>query len=56
MTRSKLLPGVNPNRGGHGISPALVVAEVSEAGLRHERTVDPWPDPGGGLFLVLFRK
>ena len=53
---SKVFPGVNPNRGGHGISPALVVSEVSEAGLRHERIVDPWPDVGGGLFLVLFRK
>ncbi len=53
---SKLFPGVNPNRGGHGISPELVVSEVSEAGLRHERTVDRWPDLEGGLFLVLFRK
>jgi predicted methyltransferase len=53
---SKLFPGVNPNRGGHGILPALVVSEVSESGLRHERTVDPWPEAGGGLFLVLFRK
>lgn len=53
---SKLFPGVNPNRGGHGISPALVLSEVSEAGLTYQRTVDPWPDKQSGLFLVLFRK
>jgi predicted methyltransferase len=53
---SKLFPGVNPNRGGHGISPALVISEVSEAGLTYQRTVDPWPDQETGLFLVLFRK
>ncbi len=53
---SKLFPGVNPNRGGHGIPSALVVSEVSEAGLRHERTLAPWPDAGDLLFLVLFRK
>jgi predicted methyltransferase len=53
---STLSPGVNPNRGGHGISPELVISEVSAAGLQHERTIDAWPDAGGGLFLVLFRK
>jgi predicted methyltransferase len=53
---SEVFPGVNPNRGGHGITPVLVVLEVSAAGLTHVRTIDPWPDKPGGLFLVLFRK
>lgn len=53
---SPLFPGVNPNRGGHGIFPALVASEVSAAGFTHVRTIDPWPDEPGGLFLVLFRK
>lgn len=48
--------GVNPNRGGHGIPPAIVVSEVSEAGLTHVETADHWPDDGAGMFLVLFRK
>jgi predicted methyltransferase len=53
---SKTFPGVNPNRGGHGIRPALVVDEVTAAGFKHVRTVDLWPDANGGLFLVLFQK
>ncbi len=53
---SQVFPGVNPNRGGHGITPALVVSEVSAAGFRHVRTIEPWPDERTGLFLVLFRK
>ena len=48
--------GVNPNRGGHGIRPDLVVGEVAEAGLLHERTIDPWPDTATGLYLLVFRK
>ena len=31
----------------------LVVSEVSAAGFTHVRTIDPWPDKPGGLFLVL---
>lgn len=56
---SKLPEGVNANRGGHGVTPALVVSEVSTSGLLHMRTIDRWPpdskddDP---FFLVLFRK
>lgn len=53
---SRLSGGVNPNRGGHGILPAIVVSEVSEAGLTHVETADHWPNDGAGLFLVLFRK
>ena len=53
---SQLFPGVNPNRGGHGIPPAILVSEVSAAGLNHVKTVVHWPDDKSGLFLVLFRK
>jgi predicted methyltransferase len=53
---SPLFPGVNPNRGGHGIFPPLVASEVSTAGFTHVRTIDPWPNTSGRLFLVLFRK
>ena len=53
---SKVFPGVNPNRGGHGIPPAIVVSEVSAAGFTHVNTIDRWPDEKGRLFLVLFRK
>ena len=53
---SKVFPGVNPNRGGHGISPAIVVTEVSAAGVTHVKTADHWPEEKDTLFLVLFRK
>lgn len=52
---SKVFPGVNPNRGGHGIPPAIVVSEMSAAGLTHVSTADSWP-AGKSTFLVLFRK
>jgi len=32
------------------------VTEITAAGIKHERTVDPWPDAEGGFFLVLFQK
>jgi ubiquinone/menaquinone biosynthesis C-methylase UbiE len=53
---SQQFPGVNPNRGGHGVPPAIVVSEVSAAGLAHVQTVDHWPEDKSSLFLVLFRK
>ena len=53
---TKVFPGVNPNRGGHGIPPAIVVSEVSAAGLTHVKTADHWPEEKERLFLVLFRK
>jgi len=52
---SKVFPGVNPNRGGHGIPPAIVVSELTAAGLTHVSTADSWP-AGKSTFLVLFRK
>lgn len=56
MPGSKLFPGVNPNRGGHGIPPAIVESEVSAAGFTHVKTADHWPEEKNILFLVLFRK
>ena len=53
---SKVFAGVNPNRGGHGIRAPLVVDEVTAAGFKHVRTLDPWPNADGGFFLVLFQK
>ena len=53
---SKVFPGVNPNRGGHGIPPAIVVSEVTAAGFTHVKTADHWPEEKDQLFLVLFRK
>lgn len=53
---SKLPTGVDPNRGGHGINPTIVIDEMTAAGFVHERTVARWPEPKGGYFLVLFRK
>ena len=56
MPGSKVFPGVNPNRGGHGIPPAIVVSEVSAAGFTHVKTADHWPEEKDRLFLVLFRR
>jgi predicted methyltransferase len=50
--------GVPANRTGHGILPAIVVQEMTEAGLTPVRTIAPWPagPPPGGYFLALFQK
>ena len=50
--------GVPSNRGGHGVTPAIVVDEVPASGLKHEKTIEQWPPDGekGRFFLVLFRK
>ncbi len=50
--------GVPANRGGHGVPPAIVIAEASAPGLTHAKTIDAWPpgDKSPNLFLVLFRK
>ena len=53
---SQLPAGVPANRGGNGIRAPIVVEEVANAGLVHERTIAEWPSPSGGYFLVLFRK
>jgi len=55
---SELPEGVPANRGGHGVPPAVVIAELSASGLAHARTIDAWPpgDKEPDYFLVLFRK
>ncbi len=50
---SKLPSGAPPSRGGHGVTPAQVVDEVSAAGFSHATSIDDWDE---GMFLVLFRK
>lgn len=54
---SKPPAGVPANREGHGVKPALVISEVSAAGLTPSPTIEKWP-PGdqNPAFLVLFRK
>lgn len=53
---SGLPDGVNPNRGGHGVPPAIVQEETTTAGFTFERLIEHWPDENGGYFLVLLRK
>ena len=43
--------GVPANRGGHGIPEKIVIQELTDAGLRLEKTVDDWPDDS---YCVLF--
>ena len=45
--------GVPRNRGGHGIPQAIVIEELSAAGLRVEKIVNDWP---GDSYCVLFVK
>ncbi len=53
---SKVPDGVNPNRGGHGVTAAIVEQEVTAAGFKLDRTVANWPPGSTEFFLVLFRK
>jgi len=48
--------GVPANRGGHGVTPAIVVEELTAAGLTHIRTYEQWPTEKDSFFLVLVRK
>ena len=52
--------GVPANRGGHGVPPAVVIDELSAAGMTSTRPSSAWPEggstAGGTAFLVLFRK
>ena len=54
---SEVPSGVRANRGGHGVPPEVVQAEVG-AVLKHVRTIQTWaPDSQpASLYLVLFRK
>jgi ubiquinone/menaquinone biosynthesis C-methylase UbiE len=55
--KSEVPSGVRPNRGGHGVPPEVVQAEVGTV-LSHVRTIQSWaPDSQpADLYLVLFRK
>jgi predicted methyltransferase len=55
---SELPAGVPADRGGHGVRPASIVAEMTAAGLTHVRTNLGWSAlrADRSLFLVLFRK
>jgi SAM-dependent methyltransferase len=44
---------VLPSRGGDGIRPAMLIAELSGAGFQHVRTTERWD---GTLYLVVMRK
>jgi precorrin-6B methylase 2 len=54
--KSEVPAGVRANRGGHGVPPDVVQAEVG-AVLKHVRTIDKWTPNSQpqGLYLVLFR-
>ena len=43
--------GVPANRGGHGIPEKIVIQELTDAGLRLDKTVEDWP---GDSYCVLF--
>jgi ubiquinone/menaquinone biosynthesis C-methylase UbiE len=55
---SPLPEGVPANRGGHGITPAIVIEEITAAGFTHVRTIDNWPpgDKSPTFHLTLFTK
>ena len=55
---SNVPAGVPDDRGGHGIPPPVILAEVTRAGFRHLLTMPRWPpdDDRTRLFLVMFEK
>ena len=55
--KTEVPAGVRANRGGHGVPPEVVQAEVG-AVLKHERTIAKWAPESqpASLYLVLFRK
>jgi precorrin-6B methylase 2 len=55
--KSEVPAGVRANRGGHGVPPEVVQAEVG-AVLTHVRTIQTWAPESqpASLYLVLFRK
>lgn len=54
---SPIPDGVAADRGGHGITAPIVIAEVTASGFTHVRTIPVWPPVGKGeLFLVLFER
>jgi predicted methyltransferase len=56
---SQVPDGVPSNRGGHGVPPAVVIEELSAAGLTSTGPSHVWPETDGKNgqgFIVLFRK
>ena len=55
--KTEVPAGVRANRGGHGVPPDVVQAEVG-AVLKHVRTIQTWAPESqpASLYLVLFRK
>ena len=55
--KSEVPTGVRPNRGGHGVPPEVVEAEVGGV-LKHVKTIRSWAPTAqpAALYLVLFRK
>ena len=47
------VPGVLPNRGGHGIPPGIVVSEMQHAGLKLIDRLDEWTR---GQYCLVFQK
>jgi ubiquinone/menaquinone biosynthesis C-methylase UbiE len=52
---SELPNGAPANRGGHGITAAMLRDEVIAAGFTAGETIDHW-DGSNGVYLVVFRK
>jgi ubiquinone/menaquinone biosynthesis C-methylase UbiE len=50
---SSLVEGVPKNRGGHGIPEKVMVEELTNAGLKVEKTIDDW---SGQDYCVVFKK
>ena len=50
--------GVPADRGGHGVTASIIVAELTRAGFRHVTTMTRWPpdDDRSRLYLVMFEK
>jgi ubiquinone/menaquinone biosynthesis C-methylase UbiE len=47
------VPGVPKNRGGHGIPEKIMIDELTEAGLKVEKTIEDW---SGHDYCVIFTK
>ena len=55
---SELPAGVPANRGGHGVRPETIVAEMTAAGLSAVQTIPGWTNLRANrqMFLTLFKK
>jgi ubiquinone/menaquinone biosynthesis C-methylase UbiE len=49
--------GIPANRGGHGVTPEIVTDEMTAAGFKLERTIDPWTSSWFfSNYCLVFRK